>query len=116
MLAVFPFWLRENCPVGPSDLLTEAPSDPSVGELAVAGVLMFGALGLPFWLFSRLGCGELLLPENWLLLVAPLPMDTPLFPWTFRPLVLFPELAATSNGAGFSIGTMDGGVRADVAL
>ena len=77
---------------------------------------MFGALGIPFWLFSRLGCGELLPPENWLLLVAPLPVDNPLFPWTFRLLVLFAELAATSNGAGFSIGMIDGGVRTDVAL
>ena len=85
-------------------------------ELAGDGALTFDTLGLPVWLFSRLGCEELLPPENWLLLVVPFPVDNPLFPWTFRLLVLFPELAATSNGAGFSIGTIDGGVRADVAL
>ena len=60
---------------------------------------MFDTLELLLWLFSRLGCGELLPPENWLLLVAPLPVDKPLLPWKFRLLVLFPELAATSNGA-----------------
>ena len=78
---------KRKLPGWPVDLLTEAPSDPSEGELTVAGVLMFGAR-IAILVVFQIGCG-VIAPGNWLLLVAPLPMDTPLFPWTFRPLVLF---------------------------
>ena len=64
MLAVFPFWLRENCPVGPvRSAHTEAPSDPSEGEPAGDGARFMFRIAIPVVIF-QIRLRELLPPEN----------------------------------------------------